>query len=242
MYHSTNGQVPSADGQVSFRQVFIDGAPFWQASSGRTFPVVAGGEDPPGDGKRADTGADEAEQESADDYDKERGFRKIQAQAADLQKLKAERDALRAQTRELDALKAKDALREREKLSETERLAAEKADLEKKLADHETAMREMRTEHAIERAATSQGARKPGIVAKLIDRSALQYDGDGSPTNVEDLVKELLKAEPYLVGKGDAASTGVPGSPRSNGAISRDDQVNKNREELRGSPLYQPLG
>lgn len=237
MYSSTNGQVPGVDCREAIRQVIVNGVPQWRdAASGRTFPQVAGGEDPPPD---ADTDKDKSRVNNDDPpekWDEDRARRTIEKQ-------REEAKALRAQLKELDALKAKDAQREREKLSETERLAAEKADLEKKLADNETLLRTMRTEHAIERAATTLGARKPAIISRLIDREAIKYDDDGSPLNAEDLVKDLLKAEPYLAGGPTSGSTGVPPSPRSNGgAISRDDQVNKNVEELRASPHYQPLG
>jgi hypothetical protein len=235
VYHSANkGEMPWT-GEMPIL-VHIHGVPMWRdAASGRTFPLVAGAEDPPPD---PDTDKDKNRVNNDDPplekWDEDRARRTIDRQ-------REEARALRLQLKELDALKAKDAQREREKLSETERLAAEKADLEKKLADHETAMREMRTEHAIERAATNQGARKPTIVARLVDRSKLEYDGDGNPINADELVKALLKDEPYLVGKGDG-TTGVPGSPRSNATLTRDDEVKKNRDELRASPLYQPLG
>lgn len=228
---STNSQVLSADGETPIRQVTINGSPYWQAS-GRTFPQVAGAEDPP-----ADAGTDKDRTDSSDPpaekWDEERARRTIDKQ-------REEAKTLRAQLRELDALKAKDAQREREKLSDTERLAAEKADLEKQLAERDTAMREMRTEQAIERAATAQGARKPAIVARLVDRSELEYDRDGNPINADDVVKALLKAEPYLAGTGSAA-TGVPATPRGSGPLGHEDRVKANIEKLRASGDYQPL-
>lgn len=233
MYTSTNkGEMPGA-GEMPIL-VHIYGVPMWRdVTSGRTFPLVAGAEDPP-----PDTDTDKDKPDSGDPptekWDEERARRTIDKQ-------REEAKALRAQLRELDALKAKDAQREREKLSETERLAAEKADLEKKLAERESAMREMRTEQAIERAATSHGAQKPAIVARLIDRSELEYDGDGNPTNAEDLVKALLKAEPYLAAK-SGGTTGVPGSPRPNGQqMSQEDRVKANMDILRALPDRQPL-
>jgi hypothetical protein len=233
VYHSTTGETPSVDAEMAIRQVIRNGIPLWQASNGRTFPLVAGAEDPlPDPDIDKDTTRVNNDDPPAEKWDEDRARRTIDKQ-------REEAKALRVQLKELDALKAKDAQREREKLSETERLTAEKADLEKKLADREALMRELRTEQAIERAATNQGARKPAIIARLIDRSALQYDEDGNPLNADDLVKDLLKAEPYLKGEG---TTGVPASPRANGNISRDDQVKRNKEELGASPHYQPLG
>jgi hypothetical protein len=210
-------------------QVRINGSPYWQAS-GRTFPLVAGAEDPPAD---PDTDKDKPDGDAPEKWDEDRARRTIEKQ-------REEAKTLRAQLKELDALKAKDAQREREKLSETERLAAEKADLEKKLAQRDAAMRELRTEQVIERAAIALGARKPAIVARLIDRTELKYDDVGNPTNAEDLVKVLLKAEPYLAGRTEDTN-GVPPTPRGSGPVSHGDRVKENIAKLAATGDYNPL-
>lgn len=237
MYHSTNkGEMPWA-GEMPIL-VRINGVPMWRdVTSGRTFPQVAGAEDPPpADTDNADKDADPSADEKWDEDRAKKAFAALREKEREREK------ASRAQAKETADLKARLAQYEREKLSETERLAAEKADLEKEVAEHKATLREMRTVHAIEQAATTQGARKPGIVARLIDKSTIQYDSDGNPLNAEELVKDLLKAEPYLVGTGGGGSSGVPASPRSNGTLTRDDEVKKNKQELEASPHYQPLG
>jgi hypothetical protein len=150
---------------------------------------------------------------------------------------------LRAQLKELDALKAEAAKRDREKLSETERLAAEKADLETKYAAAQAALRETRIEQAIERAVISQGARKPSIVARIIDRSQLEFDErQETPTNVERLVKKLADEEPWLFGKVEAAAA-VPGTPRSNSTGKTEaDRQREVEDEMRSSGRYARLG
>jgi hypothetical protein len=199
----TNSQVLSADRQVLFRQVIKNGVLCWQASNGRTFPVVAGAEDGEGDGNTSTT----------DDYDKERGFKKIQAQAADLKKLKAERDALRAQTKELEALKAKQKEREDAEKSELDRLKEQHAEAERKRADAEQKLIETQNRQKIERAATKANAADPDDVFALLRPSDFEIDDAGAITNADKLVADLLKAKPYLVSQ---STTSAP--QRGNGA------------------------
>lgn len=238
MYSQTNSQVLSADGQVLFRQVTINGVPCWQASTGRTFPQVAGAEDPPA-GANSDDGdaGDDDASDSADDFDKDRAFRTIQKQRADL---KAAREREKAAARERDELKAKQQKADDAELSETERLRKQNTELEREKADLERTRQEERNTRAIERAATKLGAADPDDVFKLLTQSEFEHDADGNVTNAEKLVAALLKAKPYLAAK--AGTNGVPATPRSNGTQSHEDRVKENQDKLRASGLYAPLG
>jgi hypothetical protein len=215
----TNSQVLSADGQVLFRQVIVNGVLCWQAGTGRTFPVVAGAEDPPG-GTNTDPSTEDDEQDSPDNYDRERGFRKIQAQAADLKKLRAEREALRAQAKELDALKADQKKREDAEKSESDRLKDQLAEAERKRTETERELLQTRTRQAIERAASKAGAADPEDVFRLLDQSEFDVDdATGKLTNADKLVDALLKAKPYLKGKSDephARGNGAGPKPAGN--------------------------
>jgi hypothetical protein len=61
-------------------------------------------------------------------------------------------------------------------------------------------------ETAIRAAIIAEAAKKnvanPNVVAALIDRAGIEFDGDGNPTNIAEAVDTLLKAEPYLVSGG----------------------------------------
>lgn len=234
----TNRQVLSADGQVLFRQVIINGVPCWQASTGRTFPQVAGAEDPP-PANNNDESADDAEQDSADAYDKDRGFRKIQAQAADLKKLKAERDTLRAQAKELEALKAKQREREDADKSEAEKLREQLAAAETRRTAAEQALKDTQTRRSIERAAIKAGAADPEDVFALLKPADFETDDEGGVKNADKLVTDLLKAKPYLAAK---QTNGVPGTPRSNGQATRDAGVKEAEEKLIATRQYTPFG
>ena len=132
-------------------------------------------------------------------------------------------------------------LKEREDadLSETEKLRRELADL--KLAREKDAMERqaLRDEQAIYEAAVAHQAVKPRLLMRLIDRSEIEHDDDGKPTNAEALVKALLKDEPYL--KGESGPQGVPGSPKSAGQPGLQDRVKEAREKLQSTGQYNRL-
>src|SRR5947209_20371238 len=101
---------------MPLRLVTINRIPYWQSQSGRTFPQVAGAEDPPPDDANDENAGNDDAGESADEFDKDRAFRTIQKQRADL---KAAREREKAAARERDELKAKQRERDEAELSET---------------------------------------------------------------------------------------------------------------------------
>jgi multidrug efflux pump subunit AcrA (membrane-fusion protein) len=226
----TNGQEPTA-GEMPVL-VILNGIPFWQAS-GRTFPLVAGAEDPP----PADEHNEDEEAED-EEFDKGRALATIRKQR---EREKATAAELKAARAEAAALKAKEQERADAERSELEKAQAKLAEREKAHDEAEAKLRRVLISQAIERAARKHNARNPEVVAKLIDQDALQFGEDGEPTNAEELVKALLKTEMYLVGTGNGTN-GVPSTPRSNGNNLTHDQVLKqDQEELRLSGRYNPL-
>lgn len=218
--------------------VRINGIPVWRdARTGRTFPQIAGAEEGDGDG----TGSDGANaDEHADDDENEDAAtlrRRVQAQRAGERKLK---DLLKTREDELKSLKDAQQKRDDADKSELEKAQTRLAEREKAHAESEAKLRRIQISQAIERAARKHNARNPEVVAKLIDHAALEFDDEGDPKNAEDLVKLLLKTEPYLVGTG-TTSNGVPATPRGSGPAGHDEQVKKNLETLRGLPERQPL-
>jgi len=215
-----------------------NGIPYWQ-TSGRTFPVVAGGEDqPPNDGNDGDT--------QDDDFDKDRALRTIKRQR---ENEKALRDEARALKERLDALEADKRKREDAERSETEKLAARaeemsraQSEAEAKAKAAEDRYRALLVDQEIERAAQKHGAVNPVAVTKLLDRDKLEYDEAGLPTNAERLVKKLLEDETYLVAGGQSGRPGVPSSPRSSGQPTRSDQVKEAEDKLIQTRQYQPFG
>lgn len=213
--------------------VSIDGVPHWQASDGRTFPQVAGAEDPPTDPNTGDTDDDA----DGDEFDKDRALATIRKQR---EREKAQAADLKAARAEAATLRAKEQERAEADKSELEKAQARLAEREKAHAESEAKLKRVQISTAIERAARKHNARNPEVVAKLIDQDSLEFNDDGEPTNAEDLVKALLKTETYLVG-GGTATNGVPGTPRSNGTQDHSSRVKENNEKLRASGDYEPL-
>lgn len=112
------------------------------------------------------------------------------------------------------------------KLSTDERLTKQVADLERKLADAEVRDQERTVRLASIEAASRLGFRNPDLAYRLLDRAAVQFGDDGSPKNVESLLTQVAKTDPYLVGtKADVGlgprGTAAAGAPDMNTYIRR---------------------
>ena len=147
------------------------------------------------------------------------------AQAADGQepitleearRLRSEGQALR---KRLKAFEDAQAQAEAAKLTEQERLQKHAADLQSKYDADTAALTERIVRYEVERQASKLNIVDPDAAAKLIDWSSLEYDEDGTPTNAETLLKDLLKARPWLAstqqGKPAASSGGATNPSRS---------------------------
>lgn len=233
-HNPTKSQVLSVDAEMAIRQVIQNGVPCWQASSGRTFPQVAGAEDPPADTNTGDTG-DDSDDESGDDFDKDRALKTIQKLRANE---KAARERERAASKERDELRAKQKKADDEQLSETERLRARTAEQEAALAAKDRELQETRNRHEIERAAAKAGLADPEDAHSLLKAADFEHDDDGNIKNADKLVAALLKAKPYLAAK---TTNGVPGTPRANGTQTHEERVKATTDILRGLPERQPL-
>lgn len=229
----TNGETPDGIGETPVL-VNVNNVPrYWRDANGRTFPLIAGAEDPPDDEHNEDDADAEA-------FDKDRALETIRKQRARERARDAE---FKATQRELAALKAREQERADADKSELEKTQARLAEREKAHAEAEAKLRRMQITTTIERAARKFNARNPEVVAKLIDGAALEFDASGEPTNAEKLVKDLLAAEKYLVADGRTeSSTGVPSTPRStNQPRGHDDLVREKRNALIATGDYQPL-
>ena len=93
-------------------------------------------------------------------------------------------------------------------LSELEKAQKKASEVETQLATQTKALQEMRVTLAIERNAAKLNIVDPEAAVKLIDLSAIEYDDNGHPKNIEKLLDDLVKAKPYLVSQ--------PGQPKAN--------------------------
>lgn len=113
----------------------------------------------------------------------------------------------------------------KERLDEIE--ASNKSDLEKAQArtaqlEREKAAAEERAQRTLVNSAIVAEAAKRGIdtdiAVAMIDRSSVEYDSDGAPTNIATAMDSLLEAKPNLAAKEDARGSADQGARNGNGA------------------------
>lgn len=118
---------------------------------------------------------------------------KIQAQ---LKKANAEAAAHRVEAKELRAFKEQ---AETEKLSAQEKQEKRLADLQKQNNELVLQYQEARLQSAVQLQAVAMNFHDPEDALTHLRRSEIDYGEDGKPTNVADLLANLIKNKPYLV-------------------------------------------
>lgn len=142
------------------------------------------------------TATEQAQQQSADELQAQ-----IKRLEAAIKKANAEAKAHRLERDELKKFKDQT---EAATLSETEKRERERQALEKQLAEVQSerdkalaTAKELRINQDIFAKAAKVGI-NPSLATKVLDHSEIDYDDNGNPTNVEDLLKSLLKEFPNL--------------------------------------------
>lgn len=126
----------------------------------------------------------------------------------------------RAKFGDYDDLKAKAA--ELDKLQEASKTDLQKAQdaqaaAERRATEAETRAQEKTIRSDIVAEAAKRGLADPSDAIALLDRSVLEFDKDGSPTNIAEAMDSLLKAKPHLVGGGNGRANGADQGARGNG-------------------------
>jgi hypothetical protein len=110
---------------------------------------------------------------------------------------------------ELERLRAELKKRDDADLSETEKLRKQLAEAE---SERQTIIRDRqaeRTRFTVEREAGRLRFADPADAWNLIDQKRIDFDANGNPTNVKELLAELAKAKPYLSARpGNGAGEG----------------------------------
>jgi TolA-binding protein len=170
--------------------------------------------------EQPETGDQPETSETTDDepFDRERAMSTIR-KLRDIEKNKdRELGDLRTQ---LEQVQAQLQQHEDEKLSEQDKIQRRADEAEAKVAELETgsATREREYQETIsdlriEIEAAKQAFNDPLDAVRMIDRAALEYDDDGTPTNVGELLDKLVKDKPYLIAS-KASGNGVPPVPEA---------------------------
>jgi hypothetical protein len=123
--------------------------------------------------------------------------------AAYVRRLRAEAAEYRRKLRELERELRK---RDEEKLSEAERMRLRLSELEKELSQRELLLREHTLRYETMLRAREMGIVDPDAAYRLLDLAEVEYDESGRPTNIERLLRELVRKRPYLVGNSASAT------------------------------------
>lgn len=138
--------------------------------------------------------------------------------------LRAERDARRKAERELKALNARIAELENAGKSEEEQLKASLTSLQTEAERWKTRALESAAKVAVSDAAAKANAIEPAAIFALVSRD-LDYDDDGQPTNVADVIAHARKAYPGLfraaAGSGDGGKGGTGAEANDMNALIR---------------------
>lgn len=151
----------------------------------------------------AESRADDATQSQADTttdvtdqtHDADTGAQAEAVSADEIRKVRREAQALRRRLKD-----AEDELRKRQdaEMTEAERLKKRLDELEKAEQTWKAEKSELLLGQAVSNEATKAGALYPDLLIRSLDRSAIEYDDDGNPTNLPKVVAELKKAYPAL--------------------------------------------
>lgn len=123
-----------------------------------------------------------------------------------------------------------------DKLQEAQKTELQKAqDLAAKLEREKTAAEELAQKTRLESAIVAEAAKRgvdPDIAVAMIDRSAIDFADDGSPTNVASALDALLQAKPTLAG--GARGTSADQGARTGGAdqLARDALKTMSHDEI----------
>lgn len=172
------------------------------------------GQESEGTGEGAGAGTE------AEEFDKDRALETIR-------KLREVEKGSKATAKERDALAAKVKEFEDASKTEQERMAARIEELEKSLASKEEEVTKTKTRNAVHAKASAMGFRNPELAMRLVDVSEVTFKKNGDPENIEDLLKAIVKENPFLVPGGGAdggAGAGGSGKPASN---SMSDQIRR---------------
>lgn len=179
-------------------------------------PSPAEGEGQPSTGTGTASPADGGNDDPKDGAAPTNGEESISLEEA--RKLRKENETLRKRAKQA----------EEASLSEQQRKDKELEELRAAKTSWEAEKRDLRLRESVTDAARRLNFVNPTLAHRLIDRGAVNYDEDsGAATNVDALLKDLIKSDPYLAAKdGGSWGAGSRGSATGDGASDAGSDMN----------------
>lgn len=131
-----------------------------------------------------------------------------------VRKLRAESAEYRKRLRELESKVKAD---EEAKMTEQERLQKRLAELERKEIEYQQSLQARTLEYEVILRAAQLGVVDADAAYRLLDIREIEFDENGKPTNIEQGLKRLIAAKPYLVMGNQSVSPTNPAQGRVSG-------------------------
>lgn len=132
-------------------------------------------------------------------------------------------DELKRKSQQFDELAESQKTEVQKALERAEAAEARAAELEAKTSEFEERERSVKLDARITAAAAAAGVSDVEAFVALFDRSGLEFDDDGKPTNIEDGITATLQKHPILAGRSTTTFDGGPRTPaptpKGNGAM-----------------------
>lgn len=151
---------------------------------------------------------------TTEEFDKDRAM-------ALIAKLREEAKEAKAKAKDADEMKARLDAIEAEKLSDAERLQKERDDALERAKALDATARENAIKLAVYGQRDALGLSSADLAIAALDRSKVEFDEQGQPTNVTDLLTALIEREPVL--KGTPAKVVVPSTDGAAGGTKAPD-------------------
>jgi hypothetical protein len=150
----------------------------------------------------------------------------------------ARADAIKYRNR-LRKLEAAQKERDEAELTEAERQTRRLQELEETLAERETTTRRLALESAVAMKANSLGIVDAEVAVAMLDTTAFDYDDDGrpDPEGLDNALRRLLKAKPYLRTQ---PAAGSPANPAKSEPLGETDDQRRARLFGGNSGVFDP--
>lgn len=129
-----------------------------------------------------------------------------------LKKANLESAQRRIKLKELEEFKNKI---DSERMDNVERLQSERDTWQNKYAALEREHQEFKVKTKFSEISSQMGIVDPDVVSKLVNWADIEYDDSGMPTNIQNLLKDLIEKKPYLAGKQSRPSVGATNPTRA---------------------------
>ncbi len=237
MLTSPIGQAPVIEVRRGIRGVVT-------SSLWKPLPIIGGdGTEDEGDGAGDDSG-DKSASDSGAKPDNNKSYSEdyvkgLRSEAAGYRtELKSTKTELENVNKRLQEIEDKD-------LSESEKLKRERDEAVTKATAAQTQAQQRIIRAEVKNVAVDLEFQDPSDAARFIDSEALKFDEDGEPTNVRELLEDVLKAKPYLKKAESAGGEGTKGAgPKASPKGEKPDGnqiITQTKEEMKRSGRYPSL-